>query len=721
MGVSLSVDWPTDGPVTADRIFSLWWRMLSWAFMSTLSELSERLRALDPGRLRLRTALRGVLTIGLVLLLLSGLAQRVHQPITLAFLGAAVAMVGSISINDSTRKAQQLTLFLLPIPSCLTLILGIFSAPHQLIAALVFLALGFVAVALRRFGTRGQTLGMTGLMTYFFSLFFPIGIAAIPWVLVGVAIAIGVLYLLRFWILPDRPRDLVRLSQQAFQARLGIVLGGIATELETGEDKWMNLRRQLLRLNDQALELDHFLTNEPEPGEALEVARQELVLFERELSAHRLLETAWILSKSPGPLVAQVRAEVAAQLRRIRAGLQQTRPAWQAQMQTELATLESRAGALEPIPQRALRSLCLALRRLAAGQAPPAVGAVPEAPALPEAEAEAGLNPSTRLAIQASLATAIALVLGAWIAPERWSWAAFSAFVVFLGATRGSHLLRAWHRLFGTVLGLGIGLLLAELFSQQRGLELGLIFAAIFTGIYLLRVSYAWAMTGFSIQIALLYSLLGKLDPSLLQLRLEETAIGVISAALVAAFVMPTGTRQTFYAALADCLLALGESLEHLATLPAAGPLAALERTRAFYQQAQALHALAEPLLSSQLPFRPSRIQALLHDTLALSYYLRQLALFLSRDDADDAVEQRVRADCLLLAGQARALAEAIGPRSQELNISRRVSLTALPLPMTSEPAYHWIDRLDQLLDLLAGHLGVAAGETQSAAAGLAE
>lgn len=677
--------------------------MLDWL------EVRDWLQATDPGRLRLRTALRAVLTMGLVLLLLSTLAEKLHQPITLAFLGAAVAMVGSIGITDPSQSAQRRTLLWLPLPALLCMILGILLGPWPLASALAFLVLAFVAVAMRRFGNRGMALGLSGMMSYFFALFFPLALNSVPWLIGGVFLAVALLYMLRFWLLPDRPRKLLQLSRQALRARLGIILNRLAAGL-AGQNTWAFVQRQLLRLNDQILEIDALFGHEAETLPATEASRWLLELFERELSIHRLVETSWILCRVPAA------ESLLPACRRVLKGL---RTHERTQVYDKIAGLEKQAADLAlqggDVSARALRSFCLAASRLNAEVGPPLETELEIPPAVTEAPTE-GLHPATRLAWQAALATGLAMALGAWVSPARWSWAAFSAFIVFVGATRGSHLLRAWQRLLGTLAGLGIGLGLAEMFVHQQGLELGLIFAAIFLGVYLLRVSYAWAMAGFSIQIALLYSLMGKLNPGLLEMRLIQTLIGVAVAAIVAICVMPRSSRQLFYQALGSCLAVLAASLEALAALEQPQqPLIALESTRDFERASRELHTAAVPLLGARWPGRQAAWWGLLHDVLGLSYYLRQLAMFLSRPEEGPSLAS-IRADCLRLASRARSLAEALERRNQTQPLRRLETGSGLPWPRTAEPVCHWLDRLEQLLGRLEWRLNLdlpsAAPET---------
>ena len=65
------------------------------------------------------------------------------------------------------------------------------------------------------------------------------------------------------------------------------------------------------------------------------------------------------------------------------------------------------------------------------------------------AEPPQGLLPTTRQAVQASVAASLAIVTGDLVSPARWYWAVIAAFVVFAGTnTWGDTLTKGWQRLW---------------------------------------------------------------------------------------------------------------------------------------------------------------------------------------------------------------------------------------------------------------------------------
>ncbi|HTM84560.1 MAG TPA: FUSC family protein, partial [Mycobacterium sp.] len=123
----------------------------------------------DPGLLRLQLATRTTIALGLALLVLYLLATMTGAPLTVAVLGAVVAMVAARAVNEADPRRQRVTMVLLPLPAAASIITGTLLGPHRIAADVTFVLITFVAVYIRRFGSRGTALGMVAVMTYFFT------------------------------------------------------------------------------------------------------------------------------------------------------------------------------------------------------------------------------------------------------------------------------------------------------------------------------------------------------------------------------------------------------------------------------------------------------------------------------------------------------------------------------------------------------------------------
>ncbi|MFJ9737144.1 FUSC family protein [Streptomyces sp. NPDC101166] len=170
---------------------------------------------------------------------------------------------------------------------------------------------------------------------------------------------------------------------------------------------------------------------------------------------------------------------------------------------------------------------------------PPA--AVP--PALP---GSGWARPTTRQAFQATAASGLALLVGQLLSEERWYWAVGTVWWIFVNtASRGETLVRGFRRIFGTVIGIAVGLLVAVPLHGAPAPTAALVAVCVFGIFYTAAVSYSWMMLAVTVMVSLLYGLLGVLDPSLLGLRLAETGVGALCAALAVALVLPVTTHAT--------------------------------------------------------------------------------------------------------------------------------------------------------------------------------
>ncbi len=151
---------------------------------------------------------------------------------------------------------------------------------------------------------------------------------------------------------------------------------------------------------------------------------------------------------------------------------------------------------------------------------------------------------TTRQAIQATAGAGFALVVGQLVSGQRWYWAVGATWWIFVNTTsRGETLVRGFRRVLGTVIGIGLGLLVAVPL-EGAGLPTALLLAVCVFGIfYTAAVSYTWMMLCVTVLAELLYGLLGVLDPALLALRLAETGVGALGAVLAVLFVLPVTTH----------------------------------------------------------------------------------------------------------------------------------------------------------------------------------
>ena len=450
------------------------------------------------------------------------------------------------------------------LPASAAIIVGTLTASIPLLGAAAFAVTIFLATYVRRFGPRGLALGMIGFFSFFNALFFHARMEQVPALVGAIVVAIGIAYTVRFVLVRDRPRLDLRRFLRSFQKTVAIVLWEL-TDLPERHRMTRSLQRQLRReanrLNDSALAVEDLLSRcQP----ALRLRIFDLEARDRPGAQRRPAGggVGGAGARSP-PRGAQrldrrprgrapwryLRAPVDAGAPRAPAGIRVRRVRPRAGPRGRPALLQLHLG---PGGGRRSTSERPAPAHLGTDGHPKPVASPPPRPPAP------GLHPSTRQAIQVTVASVLAMALGHAVSSERWYWAVITAFVTFTRTrTLGETLLRGWSRVLGTVLGVIAGLVLAGLVSGHRLVELVSLFVCIFYGFYLIRISYAWMVFWFTAMLSVLYSLLGRFSPGLMYLRIEETLIGAGIGVATATLLLPEGTTAHIRATAKQVLAAV--------------------------------------------------------------------------------------------------------------------------------------------------------------------
>lgn len=177
---------------------------------------------------------------------------------------------------------------------------------------------------------------------------------------------------------------------------------------------------------------------------------------------------------------------------------------------------------------------------------------------------------TTRQAVQATAGAGFALLVGQLVSGERWYWAVGATWWIFVNTTsRGETLVRGFRRVLGTVIGVGLGLLVAVPLHGAGVPTAALVAVCVFGIFYTAAVSYTWMMLWVTLLAELLYGLLGVLSPGLLTVRLAETGVGALGAVLAVLFVLPVTTH-----AVTDAWIQRALRCVHACTAEAAARLA---------------------------------------------------------------------------------------------------------------------------------------------------
>ncbi len=590
----------------------------------------------DPGLFRLRAAVRGTITVILSSAVLFYLSSYGHRPFLLALIGALTALTGAFATDDRTIREQKVTAIFLPIVAAMAIAIGAAVAPWRSVAVAILLVFTYGAIDVRKYGPRWSTLGGIGYMSYFTALFFKVPVDQISFVMIGIFVSGVFSYAVKFWIVPDRAQSAIAWSLSAYRAGLRRFNRAVQKELQTSSNLKIdreNVRAHIVRVNELALLSEDAILNASDalPGSAAVVRALQGRVFDLELSARKIFE-----SLETRPRRATV--DDLALLERGSFSLKVSEAA-------VVADEETATPILSTSPRMAAATGLAKIRYSPLGQR---------------------LHFQTRQAIQATLATAIATLIGSAISNDRWYWAPLTAYVVFTGTTRGDSLRRAFHRLLGTATGVAAGLTLAYVFHGNHSWELAALFVSMFCAIFSIKASYAWYAFWLTAVLALFYSLLGLLTPGLLYLRIEQTVVGGLCGAVCAFLVLPISAKHSLRSELAKLFEMLSQQLQDITSsrLPRRERRV---RVRALERELLTLRAIAGPLRGSL--GRPIReeTRTVIHGAGALVHFARQLIVFFP-DEAGP-----MRSSAQALAVRAHLLAQRI-PATEFVDIDERLT-----------------------------------------------
>jgi uncharacterized membrane protein YccC len=617
------------------------------------------LTGLDPGLVRLRLA--GVATAAMILaaIVMSGVRAIAGQPVTVVLISAVLSMISNLAVNEPDLRRLRVTTALMAGPAVVAVAAGTLLAPHRIVADAVFVVIMMIAVYIRRYGPRGNALGMAAFMGYFFTQFLQTTAAELPWLVLAALVGIGSTLLMRGLLFAERPERTLERMARAFRAHVHALVEAVGELLaappDDNADALRTTARRRVRLNETALLVaDRVEQQHEEHPDA--PTNLDLHILDAELAAERLAVTTRRLVQGAHPPGDDVRRPLLAGLRSLGAATATGTPP--GMVTTLLESARRSVGSLvaetDGLGDRAQR-VAFAVSRLsdALGTAAKDVRGSPrtepasaessgpdlaeeqdpdppERPTAAEPERAAGLGLSTRQAVQVGVATSLAIVLGELLSPSRWYWAVIAAFVVFAGTTsRGDVLSRGSQRVVGTIGGVIAGMGLAFLVDGLPLPALVLMFACVFLALYLVRVSQALMAFWITAVLALLYGLIGQFSVETLVLRIEETAVGAALGMAAGFLILPKGTREAFGEALdtmvdaADAVLAaaVDRILGHRS-----GP-SAVELARDMDDALGVLRLRAKPL-DNPLPRRRGRssYQRALRVLTGVDHYSRRLA-----------------------------------------------------------------------------------------------
>jgi len=522
--------------------------------------------SLDPGGVGLRMGLRVMLTLAMVCLVLWALHHWIPLHAASYVLGMITAIQSAIQVRDRTPADRALTRFYAALGG-FAAIAGIAAAGASLLridALLVVIV--FLATCARRFGPRWQAVGMFAFMCAVVGSFLKAPEAQLPQIALALGVSAVVAHLVQSYLMPTRPPRAFRRVVTAttdISRQLRHMLGTL--QANGGDLHGKAALRLARRLRgDIRMCLDYLPMQLEGPG-----AEATRAVTLRLLDLQLALESALYCASREASRRPDSQAAVARQLQTME------------EAETGLATAVASLPPTFPDGPGPAGGT-------AAGTTPwPKRGQWLE-------------DPQLRVAIQATLACAIAMIGGRLISSDRWFWAVLAAFLVFMNTqTTGAVTVRALNRAMGTLAGIILGIGLATLLGGDLYLTVLLVALSVFGAFYLARISYAGMNICINVAIALAYGLVGIFTPALLVLRLEETAIGAAAGTFCALAVLPIGTHRAVEQATNRFQGALQELLQALA-----GVASDAAARRAVPSAARAVDMAFAAVLNAYEPFR---------------------------------------------------------------------------------------------------------------------
>jgi uncharacterized membrane protein YccC len=632
----------------------------------------------DPGGFSARAAGRALLS----LLGTGGMLLALRASVTAALLASVLGMVTSVAVVDARAAAQALTMAMAFAAALGTVCVAVLVSVSPWAAGATLCAVVFLAVLARGLGPRGTAVGMLGFMGYFFAVFIGARPAQVPGLALAIAVGAAVAFAVRFAVVPERAASVQGRVLRAFAARMRMLLDDLAAELESDQENTRRLRRirrETGRINEVALALEESAMERgsaaqpPKPVRSwlLHIMRAEVALDLLADAVHRIARREWS---------AEARWELAAAIRLLGRWVGEGGPSLEGKARRRLAGAREHTGAAAVgvagdsvlLARRTAvwslvdRAMALLLASRPWEEIPPA--AVARQSLSPTSFRSGGggtaglgdLRPNLRLAIQTTIAVALAIVAGRAISSTRWYWAVIAAFTVYArAATVAETLSRAWQRILGTAVGVIVAVGVAELLRRHALPAAIVALGAAAVAYGLLRVSYAAMILFLTIALALLYELLGRPVPGLMALRLAESGAGVVIGAVVASIVLPRGTAERLRRLVAE-VLRQSAGVIAAGTRPGLEPeqdwgfLDAIRRVdRALAEVRNALR----PLWAPQVPIETARFSTPGRAAAALAYTTRRFVI----DVRPGAVEsERLERLGRQLAGACRAAADAL-------------------------------------------------------------
>lgn len=491
--------------------------------------------------------------------------------------GGSLALMLGLSFDESDIKGTVIASVLPAIPLLLTTFATMLLGSHRTIAiALSPLLLG-IGTLFRKYGTRGNTVGLMMYLGGFFGyeLGSQFGLQAFGWFTLEVGVAITILILVRLIALGLITRSNLERAIRSYTTRAQLLTQfAIDSLLHPSHSASNRLRKHINALNEMALIIEAYLSKEKN-AELASTMRQTLFDLELSLSnVARFSDTVGSL-KLPSivtrDIVDYIRDVPYSNCSEFQSNVRSALSRWRTfssdsltsiligRLGESIINLNNAAetwsvdtGASKKLQggERSSMSHIIELRSgLLPGSAQVSAMASSE-PWETKSRSLVGLTPSVRTALQITFATSVATVVGYAINQQRFYWASLSALLCFMGVNNaGEQVWKGLYRSIGTVIGVVLGSILTKAIGLNPTIDGVAVLVALFLGIYLSRTNYTFLAAGVTVAISIAFFQLSELSNTLLLIRVVETTIGALVASLTALFILPLSPRRVIAAA----------------------------------------------------------------------------------------------------------------------------------------------------------------------------
>ncbi|MBN8208103.1 FUSC family protein [Bacillus sp. NTK071] len=534
-----------------------------------------RLAAADPGRTRLRQAVRITVSVLSSVMTMLWLTSMMGVSFTPAILAGVVSLVSLLLVNDDTEKKKKITSGLLVISSIVALSISTLLGSISYVVDGLFLLVIFCAYYTQHYGFRYFAIFMVAFLSIYFSTLLKLQPSDLPGFIVGILVGGTYSYLYHFIVLRNQPNKQLRHSMRSFHIQtnltLDLVLDVIGDPIPNNY-RTLLLKRDVKRLNDYAQVISSQLTttNPSNVWPGIDSEQLRLYVFDAEM----LIETLYPAVKRLKELHALEHNEVRKLLYKV---VQSIRDAEVLRSHDIIGNLKQTEKVIDELKDQLIqlrltnhhnKDWLWLIRRIESianhlVDSSNELGArrmanIEEEERLEDADKikkenineEEEKNPFPRLAtkkaLQALAAGAVAILFGDLLSPAHQYWVLLSAFVVLLGTdTVGMTLQKAFQRSLGTIFGAIAGFGLAQLLVGHVILELIALFCCIFLAFYFLSISYAMMMFWMTMLIAIMYDfILGGITEQILLARVFDTLAGAFIGFLAAALIYPRKTQE---------------------------------------------------------------------------------------------------------------------------------------------------------------------------------